>query len=923
MKAIPTLPASDIAERMRLSFKGDALDLLSELDGALLALESAPHEMVLLERVCRTIRTLKGAGGMAGFEHLARFEHRVQEAFESARGGKLAITPELLDCGFKACDVSRLMLEGPWVEDVPGKADLTSALGRLLAAVAKLENPSNPKPELVARAAYAIILKPKGDIFHAGVDPLALLDELRALGQAHITAHAEEVPALMSLKAEHCYLWWDILLVTEKDLAAVKDVFVVAEDQCEVGIRLLDDQGGAVALLGSVPAETLELFRTECEEQLERVESAALELEKHRESGADLAALFRGIHNIKGNAGLLLGQIKDSGFMASHPLQLLHEVTHGLESLLDPYRGGSGPVPQQAVETSLETCDAIRGLLRSLTHQDVGQGPIAKELLERLGVPTRRQASPVAREGRTSAFVNTTSQCVEMIALCFEELNNDATPAGPWLETYLRGVNTLSMAARFENHAELAEPLARQQRILDAAIRGGSVLVQAERLILRSALQSVRSILKRLAADSETQAGSIFATIQQAASKTAAEQRPAAATAGATTRIDQEKLDRLMRVAGELLVARGAFPLLVEKLNEGVDGALVAKHLKEAGSNISRITDELQASVMSIRMLPAKTVFQKFPRLVRDLARSLGKEVRLVIEGEGTELDKTILEQIGDPLIHVIRNSVDHGLEPPEERLAAGKDVCGELKLRAANEAGGVVIEVSDDGRGLDAERLKRKALERGLLTVEAAAAMSEEAAFQFTFLPGFSTAEKVTGVSGRGVGMDVVRSNIHNLQGTVKLHSKRGRGTTLLMKLPTSLMISKGILLEAGTQEYILPLSNIREMVKLPRQQAREYRGLKVAEVRGRIYPMFTLAETFGLTPLDKPELSVAIVEAGSVRYGLVVDRFVSEVEVLVKPLTGGLEECREFQGAAIMGDGRVVLVLNALECHSLERAA
>jgi len=245
------------------------------------------------------------------------------------------------------------------------------------------------------------------------------------------------------------------------------------------------------------------------------------------------------------------------------------------------------------------------------------------------------------------------------------------------------------------------------------------------------------------------------------------------------------------------------------------------------------------------------------------------------------------------------------------------------LTLRAFSEAGGVSIEVIDDGKGLDAAALKRKAVEKGLLAPDAAAAMSEEAAFQLVFLPGLTTAAKVTDVSGRGVGMDVVRSNVRNLQGVVEIRSKPGRGATFLIKLPTSLMISKGILLEAGAQEYILPLGNIRDMVKLPPHETHRYRGLTLAEVRGTIYSIFSLAGMLGLTPADTPELSVAIVEAGAVKYGLVVDRFLTEVEVLVKPLTGGLEQCREFQGAAIMGDGRVVLVLNALECHSLERTA
>jgi len=453
-------------------------------------------------------------------------------------------------------------------------------------------------------------------------------------------------------------------------------------------------------------------------------------------------------------------------------------------------------------------------------------------------------------------------------------------------------------------------------------VRTGATLSSEERSALGTAFQAVRAILDRMLPDSEASPVSQPPAVAPIPANNPVD-RASPSAAPSTIRIEQNKLDRLMRIVGELLVARGAFPLLIQKLNESVSGGGVVKDLKEAGSNISRIADELQTSVMSIRMLPVKTVFQKFPRLVRDLARSLGKEVQLVIEGEGIELDKTILEQIGDPLVHVIRNSVDHGLEPPEERLATGKKASGQLTLRAFHEAGGVAIEVTDDGRGLDAGALKRKAVEKGLLTLEAAGGMSEEAAFQLIFLPGLSTAAKVTGVSGRGVGMDVVRSNVRNLQGTIEIQSKLGRGTRLLIKLPTSLMISKGILLEAGRQEYILPLGNIRDMVKLPRAEAHEYRGGMLAQVRGTIYCILNLAEMLGLVPANKPELSVAIVEAGAVKYGLVVDRFVNEVEVLVKPLTGGLERCNEFQGAAIMGDGRVVLVLNVAECrHAAEHA-
>jgi two-component system, chemotaxis family, sensor kinase CheA len=387
-----------------------------------------------------------------------------------------------------------------------------------------------------------------------------------------------------------------------------------------------------------------------------------------------------------------------------------------------------------------------------------------------------------------------------------------------------------------------------------------------------------------------------------------------------TIRIDQEKLDRLMRVVGELLVARGAIPTLVEKLSAGEDRAVITRSLKEAGAGISHIAEELQASVMAIRMLPVKTVFQRFPRLVRDLARSLGKEIQLVVEGEAVELDKTIVDQIGDPLVHLVRNAVDHGLERPEERTARGKQPSGRLTLRASNDAGNVIIEVEDDGRGLDPEALKRKAVERGLVTREAALAMSPAEACRLAFLPGLSTAEKVTDVSGRGVGMDVVASNIRSLQGAVDIRSSPGAGTVISIKLPTSLIVSKGILLESGGQEYILPLSSIRDMVKVPAAEVHDYHGFSITQVRGEIYSVFSLAEMFGLPVRSAEEVPIAIIESGKVRYGLIADRFVSEVEVLVKPLAGGLEHSKEFHGAAIMGDGRVVLVLNPLECHRLD---
>jgi two-component system chemotaxis sensor kinase CheA len=908
-------------EQMRTAFRAEALDLLIELDSALLALETESGDSSLVHRVFRAIHTIKGSGATAGFTRLAGFVHKMEAAFDLARDGRLPVTPELIDCGLKACDVIRLIVEA--AEDgtaVSGEAEITAAFTRLLPAPENAKPGPSEKspPKAETRAAFEIVFKPNREIFYSGADPVTLLNDLRELGQAHVTVHADQVPPFPSLDVEQCYLWWEILLVTDRDRAAIQEVFVFVEDECEVRIRLLEDQGGTVALLGSVPAEAFDLFRAECEDHLEQIELDALELEERPESRGHLDSLFRGIHSIKGNAGVLLGQVRSATLRDSHPLQLLFRVAHGLEAHLDAFRGASAaPVPDETIQTTLETCDAIRSLLGSLTHNGAG-GPVSPELLHRLGIRTGNKPDTEAVDGREAAFLNTTSQCLEMIAACLARLEGETEPGAPVFQTYRRGLTTLSAAARYRNCTELEEPLAQQLHILDAAIRDGDTLGSEERAQLGTAFLAARSALASMSGAARGSQAPEPPRTAQPAPDTPAE-RPGPAASPSTIRIDQNKLDRLMRVVGELLVARGAFPLLVQKLNSGADGAALEKDLKEAGAHISRIADELQTSVMSIRMLPVKTVFQRFPRLVRDLARSLGKEVRLMLDGEGIELDKTILEQIGDPLVHVIRNAVDHGIEPAEERRAKGKDPCGQMTLRAHHEAGGVAIEIADDGRGLDAAALKSKAIAKGLLTPEAAAGMGDEAAFQLVFLPGLTTAAKVTDVSGRGVGMDVVRSNVRNLQGAIEIRSKAGQGTTFLIRLPTSLMISKGILLEAGTQEYILPLSNIRDMVKLPAGEMHAYRGLTLAQVRGTIYTIFNLAEMLGLVPVKTPELSVAIVEAGAMRYGLVVDKFLTQVEVLIKPLTGGLQQCKEFQGAAIMGDGRVVLVLNALECHSL----
>lgn len=399
-------------QQMRAIFRAEVLDLLIELDFALLALEVEPGDTKLVHRVFRSIHTIKGSGGTAGFAHLARFAHSMEEAFDLAREGRLAVTPDLIDCGLKACDVIRLISEregeGP---PVAGEVEVARAFARLLPAQESRQAISQEpgQPAGGVRVAFEIVFKPPRDMFYSGADPITLLSELRELGNAYITAHTDQIPPLSSLEPEHCYLWWEILLITGHTEEAVRDAFVFVADVCEVRVRLRGDQAAAVALFGSVPEGELDQFVLECEDHVEEIERDALALEKDPAARSSFDSLFRSVHSIKGNAGLLLGHLKAAALLASHPLQLLLRVGHGLESLLEPFREtNGGPAPEVAIQTALETCDAIRALLGSLSHNGVSR-PVSPELLERLGVWTSATSDGQNMQRRQAAFFTTTS----------------------------------------------------------------------------------------------------------------------------------------------------------------------------------------------------------------------------------------------------------------------------------------------------------------------------------------------------------------------------------------------------------------------------------------------------------------------------------------------------------------------------------
>jgi two-component system, chemotaxis family, sensor kinase CheA len=383
-----------------------------------------------------------------------------------------------------------------------------------------------------------------------------------------------------------------------------------------------------------------------------------------------------------------------------------------------------------------------------------------------------------------------------------------------------------------------------------------------------------------------------------------------------TIRVDVGLLDKLMNLVGELVLARNQ---ILQFTGQSADSTFLA-----TSQRLNLITTELQGSVMKTRMQPIGNVWDKLPRVVRDLSALCGKQVRIEMEGKETELDKTIIEAIKDPLTHIVRNSIDHGVETPEVRRTKGKQAEGCLKMRAYHEGGQVNIEITDDGGGIDCERVKQKALQRGLITVEQAARMGEHESLHLIFLPGFSTAEKITNVSGRGVGMDVVKTNIEKIGGTVDLHSRHGEGTTLKIKIPLTLAIIPALIVTSGGDRFAIPQVNLLELVRLESEQAEKQieliRDTPVYRLRGQLLPLVHLNKILVNPDAREVEsessgaVSIVVVRADHHPFGLVVDEINDTEEIVVKPLGKQLKGVACFAGATIMGDGRVALILDVL---------
>lgn len=380
-------------------------------------------------------------------------------------------------------------------------------------------------------------------------------------------------------------------------------------------------------------------------------------------------------------------------------------------------------------------------------------------------------------------------------------------------------------------------------------------------------------------------------------------------------RVEQGKLDLLMNLVGELVVAKNALPFLAGRADSKYGCRELSREIKDQYSIVDRIAQDMQGAIMDIRMLPVAELFRRFPRLVRDVSRKLDKSVQLVIEGETTEADKNVIEALAEPLTHILRNSLDHGVESPQARAAAGKTELATITLKAYQEGDHVVIEIGDDGKGIDPEVVKRLALAKGLIEEASAAQMSDDEATQLVFLAGFSTAETVSDLSGRGVGMDAVRTVVERQGGTVTLKSVLGQGTTVRLRLPLSMAITRVMTVDVGGQLYGIPMDLVVETVRIPHDRLRRIKSAEAIVLREAVLPVLRLRGLLAMPPRSTDEEAVLVLRIAGAPLGIIVDEFRTGMDVILKPFSGILANMAGYAGSAVLGDGKVLLILNLKE--------
>jgi len=652
-------------------------------------------------------------------------------------------------------------------------------------------------------------------------------------------------------------------------------------------------------------------FREEAREILVELESALLELNENRGDLDLVGRVFRALHTIKGSGAMF-------GFEA------LAAFTHNLENAFDEVRNERLKVTSELIDLTLSALDQIRAMVEEGTNGAAGADQAAcNAILTKLrrmtgkaesGLPAQKSAH--AAEPAESPQHSNLQTWEIHFAPGPEMMLNGADPL--LLLRELRQLGGLSVKASMAAVPPLAEldparcyvswEMALATDAAREAIRDVFIFVEDTCEV------SIEAVAPASAPSPELKAGQEQADKPLIAAKLTAKalEDPRAGSGGRRTydkadnasslRVPAAKLDQFVDLVGELVTVQARLSELAAR-SEDAEIAAVSEE-------IERLTSSLRENSMNIRMMPIRATFEKFRRLVHDLARDLGKDVELTIEGAETELDKTVIDQLSDPLMHLIRNSMDHGIEPPDRRAKAGKRPTASIHLSARHSGASVLIGVADDGGGIDAEAVRNRAVEKGIVACDAQ--LNEEECFALIFQPGFSTAKQVTDVSGRGVGMDVVRQRVDSLRGSIDVASKRGEGTSVTLRLPLTLAIIDGLLVSVGEAYFVLPVANVLECIELTTQDIERANGKHMANVRGEVVPYIRLREHFNIRT-SRPEIEqIMVVETEEGRYGFVVDQVLGDCQTVIKNLGRFYRHVQVVSGATILGNGTVALILD-----------
>ncbi|GAA9232705.1 chemotaxis histidine kinase/response regulator CheAY2 [Helicobacter pylori] len=643
--------------------------------------------------------------------------------------------------------------------------------------------------------------------------------------------------------------------------------------------------------------EIMEDFLIEAFEMNEQLDQDLVELEHNPEDLDLLNRIFRVAHTIKGSSSFL-------------NLNILTHLTHNMEDVLNRARKGEIKITPDIMDVVLRSIDLMKTLLVTIrdTGSDTNNGKEneIEEAVKQLQAITSQNLEG-AKEGTKEAPKEETKKEVK-------EENTEENQENK------------AKAPTAENSAS-DNPLADEPDLDYANMSAEEVEAEIERLLnKRQEADKERRAQKKQEAKPKQEATPTKETSKTETPKAPKTETKAKAKADTeenkapsigveqTVRVDVRRLDHLMNLIGELVLGKNRLIRIYGDVEERYDGEKFLEELNQVVSSISAVTTDLQLAVMKTRMQPVGKVFNKFPRMVRDLSRELGKSIELIIEGEETELDKSIVEEIGDPLIHIIRNSCDHGIEPLEERRRLNKPETGKVQLSAYNEGNHIVIKISDDGKGLDPVMLKEKAIEKGVISERDAEGMSDREAFNLIFKPGFSTAKVVSNVSGRGVGMDVVKTNIEKLNGIIEIDSEVGVGTTQKLKIPLTLAIIQALLVGVQEEYYAIPLSSVLETVRISQDEIYTVDGKSVLRLRDEVLSLVRLSDIFKVDAIleSNSDVYVVIIGLADQKIGVIVDYLIGQEEVVIKSLGYYLKNTRGIAGATVRGDGKITLIVD-----------